>query len=100
MLACAGLLSPVMSGQGEPGIDLAGLVVPLAGQLVATGDRWEPYRLVDADGAAVDSAGGLFRAPAGGGPGGADRPLLWHGSAALVPVPVGGGGGLGPGNPV
>jgi hypothetical protein len=60
VLACAGLLSPVMTGLEEPGIDLAGLVVPLAGQLVATGDRWEPYRLVDADGAAVDSAGAYF----------------------------------------
>jgi integrase len=49
-----------MTGQGKPGIDLAGLVVPLAGQLVTTGDRWEPYRLVDADGAAVDSARAYF----------------------------------------
>ena len=49
-----------MAGQGEPGIDPAGLVVPLAGRLVATGDRWEPYRLVDADGAAVDSVGAYF----------------------------------------
>ena len=60
MLACAGLLSPVMAEQGEPGVDLAGLVVPLAGRLVATGDRWEPYRLVDEDGATVDSAGAYF----------------------------------------
>ena len=37
-----------MIEQEEPGRDLAGLVVPLAGRLVATGDRWEPYRLVDA----------------------------------------------------
>ena len=49
-----------MTGQGEPGTDLAGLVVPLAGQLVATGDLWEPYRLVDADGAVVDSVGVYF----------------------------------------
>ena len=35
-----------MVEQEEPGRDLAGLVVPLAGGLVATGDRWEPYRLV------------------------------------------------------
>jgi len=33
-----------MIEQEEPGRDLAGLVVPLAGRLVATGDRWEPYR--------------------------------------------------------
>jgi hypothetical protein len=36
------------------------LVVALAGQLVATGDRWEPYRLVDGDGTAVDCAGAYF----------------------------------------
>ena len=60
VLVCAGLLSPVMTGRGEPGIDLAGLVVPLAGQIVATGDGWEPYRLVDADGAAVDAAAAYF----------------------------------------
>lgn len=34
--------------------------MPLAGQLVATGDRWESYRLVDADGEAVDSASAYF----------------------------------------
>jgi hypothetical protein len=49
-----------MAGQGEPGFDLAGLVVPLAGGLVATGDRWEPYRLVDGDGAVVAAAGAYF----------------------------------------
>jgi integrase len=59
-MVCWGLLSPVMAGRGEPGIDLAGLVVPLVGRLVATGDRWEPYRLVDGDGAVVGSAGAYF----------------------------------------
>jgi site-specific recombinase XerD len=49
-----------MAGQGEPGADPAGLVVPLAGQLVVTGDRWEPYRLVDAHGAVVVAAGAYF----------------------------------------
>ena len=49
-----------MVEQEEPGRDLAGLVVPLAGRLVATGDRWEPYRLVDADGKAVGAAGAYF----------------------------------------
>ena len=49
-----------MAEQGEPGIDPAGLVVPLAGQLVATGDRWEPYRLVDPHGAVVAAAGAYF----------------------------------------
>jgi integrase len=44
----------------EPGIDLAGLVVPRAGRLVVTGDVWEPYRLVDAAGAVVGAAGAYF----------------------------------------
>ena len=45
-----------MVGQEEPGRDLAGLVVPLAGRLVATGDQWEPYRLLDAGGMSVGAA--------------------------------------------
>jgi integrase len=49
-----------MAGQGEPGVDRAGLVVPLAGRLVVTGDRWEPYRLVDARGVVVGAAGAYF----------------------------------------
>ena len=49
-----------MVGQEEPGRDLAGLVVPLAGRLVATGDRWEPYRLLDAGGVSVAAAGAYF----------------------------------------
>jgi integrase len=49
-----------MVEQEEPGRDLAGLVVPFAGRLVATGDRWEPYRLVDADGVAVGAAVAYF----------------------------------------
>jgi hypothetical protein len=69
-------VSPVMVEQEEPGRDLAGLVVPLAGRLVATGDRWEPYRLLDADGVSVAAAG-------------ADGPFVWHGFTALVPVLAG-----------
>jgi integrase len=42
-----------MTGQDEPRRDLAALVVPLQGSLVATGDPWEPYRLVDAAGEVV-----------------------------------------------
>jgi hypothetical protein len=49
-----------MVEQEEPGRDLAGLVAPLAGRLVATGDRWEPFRLVDADGKDVGAAGAYF----------------------------------------
>jgi hypothetical protein len=45
----------------EPFRDLAALVVPQAGRLIATGDRYEPYRLVDADGVAVAAATAYFQ---------------------------------------
>ncbi|MEG8184634.1 tyrosine-type recombinase/integrase [Nocardia terpenica] len=41
--------------------DLASLVVPAAGSLVATGDRWEPYRLIAGDGAPVEVVAAFFR---------------------------------------
>jgi integrase len=44
-----------------PSRDLAALVVPRVGRLVATGDRYEPYRLIDPDGVAVDAAAIFFR---------------------------------------
>jgi site-specific recombinase XerD len=49
-----------MIDRGEPAVDLAGLIVPLAGRLAATGDRWEPYRLVDGDGVTVEAARAYF----------------------------------------
>ena len=50
-----------MTGDDEPSRDLAALVVPQDGRLAATGDRYEPYRLVDADGVVVAAAGSFFR---------------------------------------
>jgi hypothetical protein len=50
-----------MIGDDEPSRDLAALVVPQAGRLVATGDRYEPYRLVDADGVAVAAVAAWFQ---------------------------------------
>ena len=50
-----------MIGEDEPSRDLAALAVPQAGQLIATGDRYEPYRLVGADGAVVAAATAYFR---------------------------------------
>ena len=50
-----------MIGDDEPSRDLAALVVPQAGRLVVTGDRYEPYRLVDADGVAVAAVTAYFR---------------------------------------
>jgi len=49
-----------MIDRGEPALDAAGLAVPLAGRLVATGDRWEPYRLLDGRGVAVEAARAYF----------------------------------------
>jgi integrase len=50
-----------MIGEREPSRDLAALVVPQAGRLIATGDRYEPCRLVDADGVVVAAATAYFR---------------------------------------
>jgi len=46
---------------GEPGRDLMALVVPMSGRLVATGNRYEPYRLFDPDGALVEAVTAYFR---------------------------------------
>ena len=39
-----------MIGDGDPDRDLAALMVPQTGRLVATGNRYEPYQVVDPDG--------------------------------------------------
>jgi site-specific recombinase XerD len=46
---------------------LAGLVVPRAGGLVATGDRYEPYRVVGPDGVPVEPVTEFFRDLLAGG---------------------------------
>ena len=43
------------------GRDLAALVVPAAGRLIATGDRYEPFRLAGPGGAAVEPVTAFFR---------------------------------------
>jgi len=45
----------------ETSRDLSVLVVPQAGRVVATDDAWEPYRLVDADGVAVEPVAAYLR---------------------------------------
>lgn len=50
-----------MTGDDEPSRDLAALAVPQGGRIVATGDRYEPYRLVGADGVVVAAAASFFR---------------------------------------
>jgi site-specific recombinase XerD len=51
----------VTSGQGEPVGDLAALAVARVGGLIDTADRYEPFRLVDADGMVVDAARVFFQ---------------------------------------
>ncbi|MGH3226954.1 MAG: site-specific integrase, partial [Streptosporangiaceae bacterium] len=46
---------------GDPDRDLAVLTVPQVGRLVATGNRYEPYQVVNPDGAVVDGAAQFFR---------------------------------------
>jgi site-specific recombinase XerD len=46
---------------GDEGRDLAALVVPLSGALVATGDRYEPFRLAGADGVVAEPVTAFFR---------------------------------------
>ncbi|MFF0645110.1 tyrosine-type recombinase/integrase [Streptomyces tendae] len=50
-----------MSESETPVRDLSALVVPQVGKLVKTGDAWEPYRMVDASGAAVEPVAEYFR---------------------------------------
>jgi site-specific recombinase XerD len=45
----------------ERSSDLAGMVVPLVGRLVATADEWEPYRLLDPAGAVVEGVAAFLR---------------------------------------
>ena len=49
-----------MVDRGEPAVDVAGLAVAFVGRLVATGERWEPYRLVDGGGVIVGAAQAYF----------------------------------------
>jgi len=69
---------------GDAPRELSSLVVPRRGSLEATGDLFQPYRLVDEDGAVVGSAVAFFAELAASD----DAALLWDGSAALVPVLV------------
>lgn len=52
-----------MNSEQEPlsACDRATTVVPQAGRLVATGELWEPYRLLDAEGVAVEAVSSYFK---------------------------------------
>ena len=64
---------------GDAPRDLSRLVMPLGGSLEATGDLFEPYRLVDADGAVLVPAAAYFRELAGCG-----RPAATHRSYGMA----------------
>lgn len=49
-------MSRLVTDQADFSRDLAVLVVPDVGRLAETGDLWEPYRLLDANGAVVEPA--------------------------------------------
>ncbi|MHB8341186.1 MAG: tyrosine-type recombinase/integrase [Mycobacteriales bacterium] len=49
-----------MDSERESSRDLAAIVVAQVGRLVATGDEWEPHRLLDADGVAVGAVSAWF----------------------------------------
>jgi len=58
----AGWLGDAVESQGMmDGRDLAALVVPTAGEMIATGDRYEPCRLAGPDGAAAEPVTEFFR---------------------------------------
>jgi hypothetical protein len=77
---------------------LSGLVVPPSGSLEATGNPFEPYRLVDGAGETIRPAAAFFAELAACG-----RPATtlrsYDGLFALVSIPVGPRAGVGSGNP-
>ena len=69
------------------------------GRLRRPGDLFVPYRLVDARRCGGRAGGGVLRGVGGVRAAGDDAAVVWDGSAALVPVRVGGRGGVGSGDP-
>jgi len=68
-----------MITEGDAPRDLSRLAVPLRGSLEATGDLFEPYRLVDADGVVIVPAAAYFRELAACG-----RPSATHRSYGMA----------------
>src|SRR6266536_3687177 len=50
-----------IDGRQQNSSDLAGMIVPQAGRLVATADPWEPYRLLDPAGRVVEAVAAFLR---------------------------------------
>lgn len=61
MLPAIGARHHRVQDGGEQPRDVAHTVVPQAGRLVETGDREEPYRLANAEGAVVEAVSAWFR---------------------------------------
>ena len=68
-----------MITDGDAPRDLSRLVMPLGGSLEATGDLFEPYRLVDGDGVVLVPAAAYFRELAACG-----RPAATHRSYGML----------------
>src|SRR5674476_653193 len=47
--------------ESSSAVDRAAILVPQAGRLVATGEPWEPYRLLDVDGVEVEAVSSYFK---------------------------------------
>ena len=90
----------VVDGDGlEVPRELAGLVVPRRGSLEATGDLFQPYRLVDGAGAVVVPVAAFFaELAARGRPATTQRSYGMDGPVALVPVLVDARDGVGSGD--
>lgn len=67
---------------------LAGLVVPLVGVVEATGDPFEPYRLVDLAGEPVLPVSAFLADLQARRAVGGDAAVVFAGAVAVVPVPV------------
>jgi hypothetical protein len=83
----------------ENGRELTSLVVPRDGRLVSTGERTEPYRLLDADGDVVEPVAVFLRELLAAGRSVATLRSYGMDSVALVAVPTGARRLLGPGQP-
>ncbi len=60
-MAVYSLRSPPVIEGDDPRRDLAGIGVAPVGSVVETGDLWEPYRLVDPEGATVEAVSAFLR---------------------------------------
>ncbi|MFE6365881.1 site-specific integrase [Streptomyces sp. NPDC057806] len=50
-----------MSGEQRPGRDLKNFVLPESGQLLETGDPWEPYQVLDSFGRPIEPVATYLR---------------------------------------